>query len=144
MKYGDDHAGFLFNYVTRVPEFADNKTLEHPAFNVNSVSKITLNLDNGEVNLEDFDNEYSSEFPVISDSVIGKNWRISYHALSPKGRPNYSRIGIYDREARKYTKVHSFGNDDDIYVSEPVLIENQERDYLLTIVFRGDENKCYA
>lgn len=49
VKYPDEYAGIFFNYLTRVPEYAINKNLQHPEHNFSNISKITLNLDDGKL-----------------------------------------------------------------------------------------------
>ena len=92
--------------------------------------------------LEDFPTEHGCELPVIRDKEVGKHWRYSYHSLFNRNEFNWSKVGIYDRQERKYIKVFDFGKDS--LVSEPVLIEEGDSKYLMPVVYDGHHHKSYV
>lgn len=92
----------------------------------------------------DTDFRYAVEFPVVSDRLVGKDWSVTYAALiedDKNAESFFNCVGKYNRK-NKEMQVRKFGQDNSL--SEPILIETKEGDYLITVVYQSDKDKSFV
>jgi all-trans-8'-apo-beta-carotenal 15,15'-oxygenase len=105
---------------------------------------MTIDIPNKKIANIERDTRYAVEFPVVSDKLVGKDWSVTYAAMMDgdmKIDGFYNSVIKYNRKT-KAAQVKNFGQENS--VSEPILIESKERNYLITVVYQSDKNKSWV
>ena len=101
-KYDPTSTQSLFEMLFYIPKYTqgENKIFK----GCSALSELSIDLDDFKYKMED--KEIHGEFPVCSDSLIGKKFRYSYMSVSSKPDELLYLDGVcqYDRE-KKETKI---------------------------------------
>lgn len=138
--YPTERVGELFKYITDLPQMAADKKKVYKYSLAAYFEEMRIHLPTRKVTTERNMN-YAVEFPVVSNHLVGKEWRYTYASLQEDySKPDTYLNGVcrYDRQT-KTAEIRKFGMNNSL--SEPVLVENQTGSYLLTIVYHSDIDK---
>lgn len=92
---------------------------------------MTINLQNFSTKVKS--EQFSCEFPVVENQVVGKEWATTYIPISSKKNFVMDTLASYNRVTGKWI-MNNLG--EDVYINQPVIIPGESQNYLMSIISR--------